>query len=118
MDYYFYDVNDDMATVPPNQSMHFGRVFHRILYVTLEANPRFGPVYMCKIDIADDFYRVWLHPAETPKLGIVLPTRDGEEPLSGPPLVLPMGWVNYPYFFCLTIETICDLANANANIKS
>jgi hypothetical protein len=53
---------------------------------------------MCKIDIADGLYRVWLLPADIPKLGVAFPTKDGEEPLIGFPLALPIGWVNsLPY---------------------
>jgi hypothetical protein len=55
---------------------------------------------MCKIDITDGFDRVWLLPADTPKLGMVLPTMEGEEPLIGFLLALPMGWVNSPPYFC------------------
>jgi hypothetical protein len=46
VDYSFYDVNDDNAPIAPGQPMQFGCALHRILHVTLEAHPRFGPVYM------------------------------------------------------------------------
>jgi hypothetical protein len=91
--------------------MQFGRALHRILRVILKAHPRFGPVYMCKIDISDGFYRVWMLPVDIPKLGAVLPTMEGEEPLIGFPLALPMGWVNSTPYFCAATEIICDLAN-------
>jgi hypothetical protein len=80
VDFSFY--NEDTAPIAPNQSVQFGRPLHRILRVILEANPRFGSVYMCKIDIADGFYRVWLLPADIPKLGVVLLTKDGKDPFS------------------------------------
>jgi hypothetical protein len=64
--------------------------------VILEANPRFGPVYMCKINIPDCFYSKWMLPGDIPKLGDVLPTKVDEEPLIGFPWALPMGWVNSP----------------------
>jgi hypothetical protein len=112
-DYSFCDVNDYTAHVAPNELMQFGRALHDILCLILESNPQFGPVYMCKIDIADKFYRVWLLPADIPKLGVVFPTKDDGEPLTGPPLVIPMGWVNYPPYVTSTTETICDLANAS-----
>jgi hypothetical protein len=66
---------------------------------------------MCKIDIANGVYRMWMLPADTPKLGMVLPTMEGEEPLLSFPLALPMGWVNSLPYFCAATETICDLAN-------
>jgi hypothetical protein len=91
VDYSFYDINEDTAPISPNQSMQFGRALHHILCVILEENPCFGPVCMCKIYIIDGVYRVWLLPTDIPKLGVVLPTKDDEEPLIGFHLALPMG---------------------------
>jgi len=55
----------------------------------------------------------------SPKLGVVFPTLEGEDPLIAFPLVLPMGWKNSPPIFCTATETIADLANARlrANVK-
>jgi hypothetical protein len=92
--------------------MQFGRALHRILRMILEAHPRFGPVYISKVDIADGFYRVWLLPSDIPTLGVALPIAGNEEPISGFPLALPMGWVNSPPYFTAATETIADLANA------
>jgi hypothetical protein len=86
--------------------MPFGRAFHRILRVILESNPRFGPVYIFKIDIGDRFYLVWLLPSNIPKLGVVLPTMEGKENPIIFPLALPMGWVKPPppVFLCCHIN--------------
>jgi hypothetical protein len=111
VDYSLYDVNDDTARIATGQSMQFGRALHIILRVILEAHPRFGPVYMCEIDIADGFYRVWMLPADTGKLGMVLPTMEGDDPLSGLPLTLSMGWANSLPYFRVATATICDLAD-------
>jgi hypothetical protein len=92
--------------------MQFGRALHGILCMILEAHPRFGPVYISKVDIADGFYRVWLLPSDIPTLGVALPIAGNEEPMSGFPLALPMGWVNSPPYFTAATETIADLANA------
>jgi hypothetical protein len=73
---------------------------------------------MCKIDITDRFYRVWLLPADIPKLGVVLPTVEGEELLIGYPLALSMGWVNSPRYFCAATEIICDLANTSIKARN
>jgi hypothetical protein len=73
---------------------------------------------MCKIDIADGFYRMGLLPVGIPKLDVVLPTKSGEYPLSGFPLALPMGWVNSPPNVCAATEKICDLANASIKSRS
>jgi hypothetical protein len=111
IDYSFYNVNEDTAPIAPRESMQFGRALHRILRSILEANPIFGYVYLCKVDIADGFYRVWLLPSDIPKLGVAFPKADGEEQLIGFPLALPMGWVNSPRYFCAATETVADIAN-------
>jgi hypothetical protein len=112
VEYSFCDVNEDTAPWVPSEAMQFGRALHQILRRILEARPRFGPVYISKVDIADGFYRVWLLPSDIPTLGVALPTTNGEEPMIGFPLALPMGWVNSPLYFTAATETIADLANA------
>jgi hypothetical protein len=112
VDYLFFDVNDDTSPWDPSEAMQFGRAMHRLLRMILEAHPRFGPVYISKVDIADGFYRVWLLPSNIPTLGVALLATDNEEPMIGFPLALPMGWVNSPPYFTAATETITDLANA------
>jgi hypothetical protein len=84
------------------------------LETILNANPRFGPVYLIKVDIADGFYRVWVNTDDIPKLGVIFPTLPNSEPLVAFPLVLPMGWTESPPYFCATTETAVDLANRAA----
>ena len=60
------------------------------------ANPRYGPVYLNKIDISDGFYRVALAASSAPKLAVILPTCPGEPTLLAIPLSLPMGWIESP----------------------
>ena len=113
-DYTFYKVNEDTVPLAPSDAMQFGGALHHLLYQIVSANPRFGPVYLSKIDISDGFYRVWLLPRDIPKLGVLFPQHPGEPPLVGFPLVLPMGWVSSPPYFCAATETVADLANATA----
>jgi uncharacterized Zn-finger protein len=54
-------------------------------------------------------------PADIPYLGVVFPQSGDEESLLGPPLVLPMGWVNSPAYFTVSTENACDLANEKLN---
>ena len=74
-------------------------------------DPSLGPVQPMKIDLSDGFYRVGLNIDDIPKLGVVFPTKPGQEPLIVFPLVLTMGWKNSAPFFCTIPETIADLAN-------
>ena len=61
--------------------------------------------------MSDGFYRGGLAVYDVIKLGVAMPALPGEEPLIAFPLVLPMGWVNSPPYFCALTETIADLTN-------
>jgi len=54
----FFGVNEDMVPLAPKEAMQFGKVLPRLLQCVHDANPKFGPVYMSKIDIVDGFYRL------------------------------------------------------------
>lgn len=114
-DYSFYFVNADTCPLAPSDAMQFGQALYRLLGKIVAADPRFGPVYLSKIDIADGFYRVRLLPRDILKLGVLFPQQPGEPTLVGFPLVLPMGWVNSPPYFCAATETVADLSNARAS---
>ena len=91
--------------------MQFGRTLERVLYNIRHANPRYGPVRLGKVDLADGFYRVGLNTSAIPKLGIIFPKFQGEEQMIALPLVLGMGWTSSPPWFCAATETVADLAN-------
>eukprot|EP00536_Pseudo-nitzschia_multiseries_P014268 jgi/Psemu1/38109/gm1.38109_g len=91
-DYTYSDVNQDTLPLAPAEAMQFGWTLPRLLTKLHGANNRFGPVYMPKIDLADGFYRIRLHPDDTMKLGVLFPFRPGKAPLIGIPLTNPMGW--------------------------
>ncbi len=93
VDYSFSGVNLDTVPLAPKESMQFGLALQRVISAIVHADPRYGPVYLSKIDIADGFYRMWLQTWDIPKLGVVLPTAPGEDTLVAFPLTLPMGWV-------------------------
>jgi hypothetical protein len=76
-DFSFSGVNDDNAAVAPLEAMQFGRALHRLLERIVRANPRYGPVYMSKLDIADGFYRIPVRADDILKLGVLLPTCTG-----------------------------------------
>ena len=110
-DYSFSGVNSETLPLAALDSMQFGHALDRILREILLADPAMGPVQMLKIDLSDGFYRLDLNVEDIPKLGVVFPTNEGEEPLVAFPLVLPMGWKNSPPVFSTATETIADLAN-------
>ena len=98
VDYTFSNVNEDTVPLAPKESMQFGRALQRIMAKIVRADPRYGPVRLAKIDIADGFYRVWLQIADKPKLEVVLPSTAGQPRLVAFPLALPMGWIESPLF--------------------
>jgi hypothetical protein len=110
-DYSFFGVNDDTIPLSPSEAMQFGRALQRILRAIARSDPRRGPVYLSKIDIADGFYRIGIRSEDIPKLGVLFPSREGEDQMIGFPLVLPMGWSQSPPIFSAATETVADLAN-------
>ena len=110
VDYSFSGVNEETVKLAPSEAMQSGRALHRLLQRIAHAEPSYGPVYLGKIDIADDFFRVSLQPHDIPRLGVILPTTTGE-PLVALPLTLPMGWVESPPYLTAVTETACNLVN-------
>ena len=117
-DYSYFLVNADTLKLAPPEAMQFGKALARLLQTIHASNPRFGPVYLSKIDVADAFYRIGLRPRDAVKLGVLFPSREGERQLIGIPLVLPMGWAESPPAFCAATETAADLANAALDAPS
>jgi hypothetical protein len=110
-DYYLFLINLETIPLAPSEAMQFGRALWRVLSTIHHAGPRFGPVYLSKIDIADGFYRIGVNDVDVAKLGVVVPTEPGEPKVIGFPLVLPMGWIQSPPLFTAATETVADLAN-------
>lgn len=116
VDLSFWGVNEHTVSAAPSEAMQFGRALDRLLYRIRHANPRFGPVYLSKIDISDGFYRIQLRPEDALSLAVLLPSMAGEPPMVAIPLSLPMGWVESPPTFCAATETAADLANARYSL--
>jgi hypothetical protein len=74
-----------MVLMAPPEAMSFGNALWRILSEIVRSNPRLGPLYVSKVDIADGFYRIWVQAADVPKLGVLLPAVEGKERLIDPP---------------------------------
>jgi hypothetical protein len=110
-DYYFFLVNLDTIPLAPVESMQFGRALWRILSTVHQADPRLGPIFLSKVDIADGFYRILVNANNVPKLGMVVPTKASEPQVVAFPLVLPMSWMQSPPLFTATNETVVNMAN-------
>ena len=73
VDLTFYGINADTINLAPKEAMQFGRTLERILYQIRHSNPRFGPVYLSKVDLSDGFYRIQLNDSAIAKLAVALP---------------------------------------------
>jgi hypothetical protein len=111
VDYSFFGVNDETIKLAPRDAMMFGKALERILQAIVDANPKYGPVQLIKVDIADGFYRISVNVNDITKLAVSLPPLYGDEPLLALPLVLPMGWTESPPYFCAATETVADITN-------
>ena len=114
-DYSYWGINEDTLPLAPQEAMQFGRALQRLLQKIHDANPRYGPVYLSKVDIADGFYRIGVRAQDALKLAVLFPAREAGERLIGVPLTLPMGWKESPPAFCTATETVADLANSALN---
>ena len=78
-----------------------------------ERDPIQGPVRVSKLDVTDAYHRGTVKPAQVGTFAYVIPSAPGDEGIFiCIDLVLPMGWVDSPKFFCAFSETMTDVANA------
>ena len=84
----------------------------RILKKVLTSDPRLGPVYLSKVDLADTYMRLWVRMEDVPSVAfLILKKTPRNTQLVGFHLFLLMGYIDSaPYFFMAT-ETVADLAN-------
>ena len=68
---------------------------------------------MLKLDVTDAYHRGTVKPAQVGAFAYVIPSAPGDEGIFiCIDLVLPMGWVDSPKFFCAFSQTLTDVANA------
>ena len=91
--------------------MQYGQALDCLIREIVYGDPALGYVYVLKADVSDGFYCIGLRPEDAPKLGLILPSGEEEEPMVAIPITLPMGWKNSPPLFCMATETVADLAN-------
>ena len=100
------------------KSLQFGRSFPRILQAVWEADPVQGPVRVSILDVTDANHRGTVKPAQVGAFAYVIPSAPRDEGIFiYIDLVLPMGWLDSPKFFCAFSETLIDVANSLVNSK-
>jgi hypothetical protein len=97
--------------------MQFGRALLRILQKIVCSDPRLGPVYLSKVDIADGFYYILIRVEDVAKLGVIFPTGSNEEHIVYIHLVLSMGWNQSPPLFTATTKAVTDLDNTHLSMN-
>jgi len=88
--------------------------FVRIMRNIVRANPWFGLVLLCKVDLSNGFYQIKLNLDSILKLAVAIPPLVGEEKLIAIPLRAPMGYIESPPYFTAITKTITDVANDRA----
>ncbi len=92
--------------------MQFGAALQRLLQRLVYCNTTHGPPLLCKINLADGYYRIPSAPSTALSLAVVIPSdAPSTEPLVAIPLTLPMGWSQSLPYFCAFTETVADLTN-------
>ena len=90
-DYSYFKTNAETLPVACLSAMQYGRTLDHLIYEIVYADPALGYVYLLKADVSDGFYRIGLRPEDAPKLGLIFPSGEEEEPMVAIPLTLPMG---------------------------
>ena len=91
--------------------LQFGRAFPRILQAVCEADPVQGLVRVSKLDVTDAYHRGIVKLVQVGTFAYVIPSAPGDEGIFiCIDLVLPMGWVDSPKFFCAFLETLTELS--------
>ena len=94
--------------------MQFGNTLQQLLQHIVNADPKYGPTYLCKVDTSDSFYRVWLNNSDIPELGVTVPSLVDGQWLVTLLLALPMGLVESPPLFSAATKTAADITSARS----
>ena len=93
--------------------MQFGHDLPCIIQVIWEDYLAKGPVRMSKLDVTDAYHRGTLRPSQVGTFAYVIPlTPDDDGIIICINLVLLIGWMDPPNFFCTFSEILTDVANA------
>ena len=93
--------------------MKFGCAFPCIHQAIWKADPAKGPVWVSKLDVTDAYHRGTLWTSQVVAFAYVTPSSsDYDCIIICIDLVLPMGWMDSPKFFCTFSETLTEVENA------
>ena len=105
-------VNETIDREAAPELLQFFRAFPCILQAVWEADPVQGMVRVSKLDAIDAYHCGTVKPSQVGAFAYVIPLASGDKvPIICINLVLPMGWLDSPKFFCAFLETLTDVAN-------
>ena len=89
--------------------MRFGKVLHLLLDCIIAVDSALYPTYLCKVDLADAYMRIWIQVEDVPSVAfLILKETATEEQIFGFHLSIPMGYMESVAFFCTATETVKD----------
>ena len=92
--------------------LQFGMASPCILQTVWEAELDQGLVRVSKLKVTDTYHRGTVAPSQVGAFAYVAPLIPGDKDcIICIDLVLPMGWVERPKFFCAFLEILTDVAN-------
>ena len=106
-------VNDTTVREISQESLKFGRASPCILQAIWEEDLVRGTVRASHMDVTYAYHRGTLRTAQVGAFTYIVPAAyEGDCVIFCINLVLPMGWVDSPKYFCTFSETLTDVANA------
>ena len=106
-------MNETTVRESAQYSKQFGRAFPRILQEIRKADPVQGPVQVSNLDVTGAYHCGTLWLAQVGAFAyVVLSASEDNCVIIFINLVLPMGCVDSPNYFCAFSETLTDVANA------
>ena len=95
------------------ESIQFGRAFPCILQAIWEADLVQGTIQVSNLDVTDAYHFGTLQSAQVGDFSYVVPAvAEDDCIIICISLVLPMGWMDSPKYFCAISETLADVVNA------
>ena len=78
----------------------------------MTTNSIIGPVYISKVDLADEYMRLWVRMEDVPSVAFIIQKKNPSDlQLVEFHISLPMGYVDSAPYFYMATEVLTDLAN-------
>ena len=106
-------VNKSTDRESAQELLQFGRGLYHIRQAVWDVDPVQGPVRVSKLDVIYVYHPGTVNLSQVGTFSYVIPLAPGDKGcIICIYMVLTMGWVDSPKFFCAFLETLIDVANA------